>query len=165
MSPASLKPLNAPIAPPSITLPIVEYSTLYNTYRYKIFSVFATTVDAADDGGYVFDYIYPTMDADDMQGYLAGVKERELYRTGVDVQPTDKILTLSTCSYLYHTNARRITARLVVVARLLRDGEAETVDPTLVTAHDDYRRPQAWYDAVGQQNPYKNSARWQSKIY
>ena len=140
--------------------PIVEYSTLYNTYRWKIFSVFATTVDASDDGGYVFDYIYPTMSEDDMRGYLLGVKERELYHTGVDVQPSDKILTLSTCSYLFHTNGRRITARLVVVARMLRDGEAETIDPTLVTAHDDYRRPQAWYNAVGQQNPYKDSAKW-----
>ena len=143
--------------------PIVEYSTLYNTYRFKIFSVFATTVDAADDGGYVFDYIYPTMDEEDMQGYLAGVKERELYHTGVDVAPTDKILTLSTCSYLFHTSSKRITARLVVVARMLRDGESETVDPTLVTAHEDYRRPQAWYNAVGQQNPYKDSAKWAPK--
>ena len=143
--------------------PIVEYSTLYNTYRWKIFAVFATTVNASDDGGYVFDYIYPTMDEEDMRGYLEGVKERELYHTGVEVTPTDKILTLSTCSYLYHTNGRRITARLVVVARMLRDGETETIDPTLVTAHDDYRRPQAWYDAVGQQNPYKNSAKWTPK--
>lgn len=140
--------------------PIVEYSTLYNTYRWKIFAVFATTVNASDDDGYVFDYIYPTMTEQDMQGYLAGVRERELYHTGVDVKPTDKILTLSTCSYMFHTNGRRITARLVVVARMLRDGEAETIDPTLVTPHQDYRRPQAWYSAVGQQNPYKNSSRW-----
>ena len=143
--------------------PIVEYSTLYNTYRWKIFAVFATTVNASDDGGYVFDYIYPTMDEEDMQGYLEGVKERELYHTGVDVQPTDKILTLSTCSYLFHTNGRRITARLVVVARMLRDGEQETIDPALVSDHADYRRPQAWYNAVGQQNPYSGSARWEPK--
>ena len=143
--------------------PIVEYSTLYNTYRFKIFAVFATTVNAADDGGYVFDYIYPTMDEEDMQGYLAGVKERELYHTGVDVLPTDKILTLSTCSYMFHTNGRRITARLAVVARMLRDGEDETIDPTLVAAHDDYRRPQAWYSATGRQNPYKDSPKWVPK--
>lgn len=143
--------------------PIVEYSTLYNTYRWKIFAVFATTVEASDDDGYVFDYIYPAMDTEDMQGYLAAVKERELYHTGVDVQPTDKILTLSTCSYLFHTNGRRITARLVVVARQLRDGEPETIDPALVITNTNYRRPQAWYDAVGQQNPYKNGVRWTPK--
>jgi sortase B len=143
--------------------PIVEYSTLYNTYRWKIFAVFATTVNPEDDGGYVFDYIYPTMSTDDMQGYLAGVKERELYHTGVEVAPTDQILTLSTCSYLFKANGRTLTARLVVVARMLRDGESEAIDPTLVTAHDDYRRPQAWYRAAGQQNPYKDSVAWKPK--
>ena len=44
-----------------------------------------------------------------------------------------------------------------------RDGEDEAIDPTLVTAHSDYRRPQAWYNAVGQPNPYKDSAKWAPK--
>lgn len=137
--------------------PIVEYSTLYNNYKWKIFAVFATTVNASDDNGYVFDYIYPTMTEEDMEGYLAGVRERTLYNTGVDVQPTDKIITLSTCSYIYNTNGRRLTTRLVVVARQLREGEDETIDLSLVTDHPDYRRPQAWYNAVGKENPYKNN--------
>lgn len=140
--------------------PIIEYSTLYNHYKWKIFAVFATSVNASDDGGYVFDYIYPTMTEEDMQGYLAGVNERTLYYTGVDVQPTDQILTLSTCSYLYNTPGHRVTARLVVVARQLRDGETEDIDPTLVTDHADYRRPQSWYTATGKSNPYKNSLNW-----
>ncbi len=140
--------------------PIVEYSTLYNHYKWKIFGVFATTVEPQDDNGYVFDYIFPTMSTTDMQGYLAGVKERVLYDTGVDVQPTDKILTLSTCSYMFNTGSRRMTTRLVVVARMLRDGEEETIDASLVTDHPDYRRPQAWYTAVGQTNPYKDSPKW-----
>ena len=140
--------------------PIVEYSTLYNHYKWKIFGVFATTVDAKDDGGYVFDYIYPAMSETDMEGYIDGVNERVFYNTGVDVLPTDKILTLSTCSYLFNAGSRRLTARLVVVARMLREGEDETIDPTLVTDHPDYRRPQAWYDAQGKTNPYKDSPKW-----
>lgn len=140
--------------------PIVEYDTLYNHYKWKIFGVFATTVNASDDNGYIFDYIYPTMTDEDMVGYLAAVKDRSLYYTGVDVQPTDQVLTLSTCSYIFNTNGRRITTRLVVVARMLREGEDEAIDPSLVTDHPDYRRPQAWYSAVGQQNPYKDSAQW-----
>lgn len=140
--------------------PIIEYSTLYNHYKWKIFAVFATSVNAGDDGGYVFDYIYPTMTEEDMQGYLAGVNERAFYYTGVDVQPTDQILTLSTCSYLFNTPGHKITTRLVVVARQLRNGETEDIDPTLVTDHADYRRPQSWYTATGKSNPYKNSANW-----
>ncbi|MDD6061876.1 MAG: protein kinase, partial [Oscillospiraceae bacterium] len=34
--------------------PIIEYSTLYNHSKWKIFAVFATSVNASDDGGYVF---------------------------------------------------------------------------------------------------------------
>lgn len=140
--------------------PIIEYSTLYNHYKWKIFAVYATTVDAPDDNGYVFNYIYPDMSDESMAGYLAGVRERELYHTGVDVQPTDQILTLSTCSYIYDSAVRKMTTRLVVVARLLHDGESEEIDPTLVSDHADYRRPQAWYTANGKSNPYKDSVAW-----
>ncbi|MBQ3151377.1 MAG: class B sortase [Clostridia bacterium] len=140
--------------------PIIEYSTLYNNYKWKVFGIFATTTNASDDNGYVFDYIYPNMSEADMVGYLEQVDERVMYHTGVDVAPTDKILTLSTCSYNYHVNGKRITARLVLVARMLRDGESEEINPSLVTDNPDYRRPQAWYDAVGQSNPYINSVQW-----
>ena len=143
--------------------PIVEYSTLYNHYKWKVFAVFATTINASDDGGYIFDYIYPTMDEEDMEGYLAAVNERTFYNTGVDVQPTDKILTLSTCTYMFDTAGRKMTTRLVVVARMLREGEEETIDPAAVTPHDNYRRPQAWYTVKGQDNPYKNSPKWAPK--
>lgn len=140
--------------------PIIEYTTLYNKYKFKVFGIFATTINANDDNGYVFNYIYPDMSEDDMTGYLKQVDERVMYHTGVDVQTTDKILTLSTCSYNFHVNGKRITARLVLVARMLRDGESEEIDSSLVTDNPDYRRPQAWYNAVGQQNPYKNSVQW-----
>ena len=140
--------------------PIIEYNTLYNSYKWKVFGIFATTTNASDDNGYIFNYIYPNMSEEDMVGYLEQVNERVMYHTGVDVKPTDKILTLSTCSYNFHVNGKRITARLVLVARMLRDGESEEIDASLVTDNPDYRRPQAWYNAVGQANPYKNSVRW-----
>ncbi len=140
--------------------PIIVYETLYNTYKFKVFGIFATTINASDDNGYVFNYIYPDMSEEDMVGYLKQVDERVMYHTGVDVQPTDKIITLSTCSYNFHVNGKRITARLVLVARMLRDGESEEIDASLVTDNPDYRRPQAWYNAVGQENPYKNSVQW-----
>ena len=79
------------------------------------------------------------------------------------MQPTDKILTLSTCTYMFDTAGRKVTTRLVVVARMLREGEEETIDPAAVTPHDDYRRPQAWYSAKGLDNPYKNSPKWAPK--
>ncbi|MCL2508761.1 MAG: class B sortase [Oscillospiraceae bacterium] len=140
--------------------PIVEYGTLYNNYKWKVFTVFLTTVEAPDDNGYVFNYIYPSMGPNSFAGYLAAVRERELYRTGVDVAPTDKILTLSTCDYDFNAKGQKISARLVVVARMLREGESEAIDLSAVTGNPGYRRPQRWYSLMGQSNPYANSPRW-----
>ena len=47
---------------------------------------------------------------------------RKLYTTGVSVMPDDKLLTLSTCTYEFDN------ARLVVIARLIREGESEESD-------------------------------------
>ena len=140
--------------------PIIEYSTLYNNYKWKVFAVFVTSINASDDGGYVFNYIYPDMSDSNLEGYLDQVNERTLYNTGVDVKSTDSILTLSTCSYNFNVGSTKITSRLVVVARLLRDGESEGIDTSLVKDNPNYRRPQRWYDLKGKSNPYKSSVKW-----
>lgn len=140
--------------------PIIEYSTLYNKYRWKVFAVFVTSINASDDNGYVFNYIYPDMSDSSFEGYLKQVNERTLYKTGVEVKPDDKILTLSTCSYNFDVGNTEITSRLVVVARLLREGESEEIDESLVKDNPDYRRPHRWYELKEKTNPYKNSAKW-----
>jgi sortase B len=140
--------------------PIIEYSTLYNKYRWKVFAVFVTSINASDDNGYVFNYIYPDMSDSSFEGYLKQVDERVLYKTGIDVKPDDKILTLSTCSYNFDVGSTEITSRLVVVARLMRNGESGEIDESLVKDNPDYRRPYRWYELKGKTNPYKNSAKW-----
>ncbi|MCR5484072.1 MAG: class B sortase [Clostridiales bacterium] len=145
--------------------PVIEYDTLYNRYKWKVFGVFVTSVNAADDNGYIFDYISPSMGPMSKEGYLKQVDERVLYKTGVEVNGHDKILTLSTCSYNFTVRGTEITSRLVVVARLLRDGESEDIDASLVKDNPNYRRPQRWYDLTGQKNPYANSERWKASKY
>lgn len=138
--------------------PIINYTTLYGEYTYKICAVFLSASQPKDDNGYLFNYIYPDMSDNNMVGYIEQVKQRMLYETGVSLEPTDKIITLSTCIYDYGKN---IDTRLVVVGRLLHEGESEAVDASLVKDNPDYRRPQAWYNSKGKSNPYKNAARWE----
>ncbi len=138
--------------------PIIKYSTLTEEYTYKICAVFLSTAQRADDNGYLFNYIYPDMSDNNMVGYIEQVKQRMLYETGVSLEPTDKIITLSTCIYDYGKN---VDTRLVIVGRLLHEGESESIDPALVKDNPDYRRPQIWYNRNGKQNPYKNSVKWQ----
>lgn len=138
--------------------PIIKYSTLYEEYTYKICAVFLSTTQPSHDNGYFFNYIYPDMSDNNMVGYIEQVKQRMLYDTGVSLEPTDQIITLSTCIYDY---GRNIDTRFVVVARLLHEGESEAIDASLVKDNPDYRRPQVWYNSKGKTNPYKNTAKWQ----
>ncbi len=138
--------------------PIIKYSTLYGEFTYKICAVFYSTALASSDNGYLFNYIYPDMSDNNMVGYIKQVKERMLYETGVSLEPTDKIITLSTCIYVYGGS---VDTRLVIVGRMLHEGEDESIDKSLVKDNPDYRRPQVWYSRNGKTNPYKDSERWE----
>ena len=138
--------------------PIIRYKTLTGEYTYKICAVFLSNTQPKDDNGYFFNYIYPDMGENNMVGYIEQVNQRKLYETGVTLEPTDKVITLSTCIYDYGKN---VDTRLVVVGRLLHEGESEAIDASLVKDNPDYRRPQVWYNAKGKTNPYKNAEKWQ----
>lgn len=138
--------------------PIIKYSTLTEEYTYKICAVFLSNTQPKDDNGYFFNYIYPDMSDGNMVGYIEQVNQRKLYDTGVTLEPTDKVITLSTCIYDYGKN---VDTRLVVVGRLVHEGESESIDVSLVKDNPDYRRPQVWYNSKGKKNPYKDAAKWQ----
>ena len=140
-----------------IDCPMIYFTTLYGEYKFKICAVFYTTTQPAVDNNYFFNYIYPDMSDSNMVGYIDQVNQRKLYETGVSLEPTDKVITLSTCIYDY---GKDIDTRLVVVGRLLHDGEDESVNPSLVKDNPDYRRPQRWYNNKGKTNPYKNAEKW-----
>ncbi len=130
--------------------PIIKMSTLYGDYTFKIYAVFISNSKTRDDNGKIFNYIFTDATMDKFSTYIAEIDKRKLYTTGVEISQHDKILTLSTCCYDFED------ARLVVVGRLLRQGESETVDTSKVVINENPKFPQAYYDAKGQENPYKN---------
>ena len=111
---------------------------------------------SADDNGYVFNYYFNHLSSDEKKTeYFAALKERSLYDTGVDLLPTDKLLTLSTCSHVFDD------ARLVVVARMVRQGESSEVDTSLATLNNAPHYPQVYYSKKKQTNPYAETPRWE----
>ncbi len=145
--------------------PIIEFNTLYGNYKWKVYAVFITNGSSDGDNGYVFNYVFPNLlyvDRDQWEktygGYVNQINQRALYLTGVDIQPTDRILTLSTCTYEFDN------ARLVVVARMLREGESVEISPEKVAINSNPRYPQAWYDKKGISNPYKNAEQWRPVV-
>ncbi|MGI6249272.1 MAG: class B sortase [Acutalibacteraceae bacterium] len=140
--------------------PIIEYSTLYKKYEWKVFSVYITSVQPKDDNGYSFYYIHPKINKSKFPGYMTQIIQRSRFYSEIGVGPEDKILTLSTCVYVNNFAGRQVDSRLVVAARLLREGESKTTDPSVIIDNPGYRRPQVWYNYYGKRNPYAGSEKW-----
>ena len=137
------------------TAPIISFNTLYKDYQWKVIAAFITNGYASGDNGYIFPYYFTNLSsASKMTTYLNELAQRSLYDTGVDVLPSDKLLTLSTCSHEFDD------ARFVVVARLVRPGEKAIVDTSVAVVNSKPRYPQAYYSKKGMTNPYKKASRW-----
>lgn len=136
--------------------PVITFNTLYKDYSWKVVAAFITNAYEKDDNGYLFRYYFASLSTQDrFAAYLNEMSQRSLYDTGVDVLPTDKLLTLSTCSHEFED------ARFVVVARLVRPGESTDVDVSRATVNPSPRYPQAYYSKKKLKNPYVNASRWE----
>lgn len=123
--------------------PVLQFDSAYReeSMYWKVFAVFITNAYAAQDNGYVFPYTQNSFATqDEFMSWIDEVHARSLYHTGVDIQPNDQILTLSTCTY-------EITdGRLVIMARLVREGESTEVDVSAAASNKNIVYPQAWCD-------------------
>lgn len=138
--------------------PFIEYSTLFGDYKFKVFAAFVTNGLSTGDNGYLFNYPTVFFESDEkFESFIDNIKQRSLFSTGVDVNKDDKLLILSTCSYEIEQNQM---GRLAVVARLVRDGESETVDTSKATKNENPRYPQIWYDEHNMKNPYYDAEKW-----
>ena len=135
--------------------PIIEYSTLYETYYFKVFAAFISNAKVADDNGNFFNFIVTDFVTDEkFTGFVDEVEKRSIFKTDVNVQPDDKLITLVTCSYEFDS------ARLVVMGRLLRENEDKSVLVDEATLNTSPKYPQAWYDAKNMTNPYADDICW-----
>ncbi len=136
--------------------PLIYVYTENESYVYKIYGVFLSNANVKDDNGYVFGYTFKNVSTEEnFAAFMEEVRLRSYYNTGVEYEAGDKILTLSTCDKTEMKNGR-----LVVVARLLREGESKEIDTTLVRKNNNQKFPEAWYARNKRTNPYKDSAKW-----
>jgi len=141
--------------------PVIEFNTIYEKNKWKIFSVFITTASAGEDNGYVFNYIYPYLQGENFDDFVTELKKRSLINTTVDVEQGDRLLILSTCTRMLDSSSTRADGRCVIVARALRHGESEGVDTASATFNENAKYPQIWYTKNNIDNPYKNEEKWQ----
>ena len=136
--------------------PVISFNTLYQDFNFKIISVMITNIYPEDDNNYVFPYYWSNLNSTlNYTTYLNQLTQRSLYDTGVNVLPTDRLITLSTCYDVFEDS------RLVVVGRLVRPGESSQVDTSKAVENSSPRFPQAYYDENKLTNPYKNAYKWE----
>lgn len=136
--------------------PLLYVYTENENYVYKIYSVFLTSAVKSDDNGYVFAYNFINLSSSmNFASFMEEIRLRSYYDTGVDYQEGDKIITLSTCDRTVMKNGR-----LVIVARLVREKEEETVNTDIVSVNGKQKFPAAWYEKKNKTNPYENSVKW-----
>lgn len=94
--------------------PFVKFDTLWRKEEYVIFAVLRVSLDVKSSEFFNY-FSHPTFSSDaEFEAYIRQLQLRSLYAIPIDVEPTDALLTLSTCLE---------EDRLVIVARRVRSDE------------------------------------------
>lgn len=123
-----------------ITHPYINLNSNYRRSKYIIFGVIITNSLERDGKIWPYHNILDFGSEDEFDAYVLEAKKRSIYKTYLDVKYGDKLITLSTCA----TNVFA-DARLVIVAREVREGE----DPAAYTSNYENNPnplyPDRWY--------------------
>ena len=111
--------------------PYFYYSTPKEEFTVVIFACFYTEE--------AFQYNQTYGAGGDMNYTINEARARSRHTFDVDVNASDKIVTLSTCTRAYGATSNQ---RFVVMGRVLRPGE--TVGPVTVTSNYNHKQPSVW---------------------
>lgn len=99
--------------------PFIDFNTLYENGRYVIFAVCEVDVRHSQPDYLPFWQHVRFSSAEVFEAYVEKARTLSHYRCGVTVEPSDRLLTLSTCT------GEDENKRLLVMARRIRDDENE----------------------------------------
>lgn len=134
--------------------PVIQFDTLFEKHQWKVYAVILTNGSVDSNDGYFFDFTFDNCSDACFEEYIEELDKRKLYETGVDLLPTDKLITLCTCTYEYDDS------RLIVIARMVRDGESAEVDTKLAKFKESpVKYPESFYDNP-KSNPYKDDKKF-----
>ncbi len=121
--------------------PLIKFDTIFETGLWKVFAVIRTNSDP-NQGEVFYDYLSPFFASKrEFLKLIYNLKLRSILKIPVEVLESDKILTMSTCSY------EMKGFRTVVFARKIRRGEDELVDLDNVKVNNNPMMPNGWYES------------------
>lgn len=127
--------------------PVISFDSIYQEGLWKIFSVFITP--GGNKKGDFFDFTKSYFISDkEFLEFIYQFRIRSLFHfNDVDINESDQILTLSTCSYELDDY------RIIVAARKVREGEDPTVDPDQIVKNKKPLYPKSYYKHYGGKAP------------
>ena len=90
---------------------IIRFDTIYEKHSYEVVAAISTSIPAKDEDVFRYYEYTSSNDEETFLDYADFIEKNKLYDTGVEINPGDKLLTLSTCAY--HTT----DGRFIVVAK------------------------------------------------
>lgn len=123
--------------------PLIYLNSNYEKYTYKIFAFFI--LDAEDETDTKFD-CWNTLDfADEHEfySYVNEAKRRSIRLNNVDVKYGDPLITLFTCNTSLPDDER---GRLIIMARLVREGEDPLAGTQDSVANTNIKWPTIYYE-------------------
>lgn len=95
--------------------PLIEYDTLTEHRLYRIFSVFQSSTNLADQEDFrYYEYIEMTSQ-EDFETYVEAARQQSMYDADMEIHYGDRLITLSTCDY------SKDNGRLVIVGKEVSD--------------------------------------------
>ena len=118
--------------------PVVTFDTVYTESNWKVFAVML--VDTSPERGLSFDFTHTDFNSEqEFMAFVGEVRKRSLTNTAVDVTEGDDLLMLYTCDYTFDG------AKMLVVARRVRNGEPKTVDVSDAKRNSNPLMPDQYY--------------------
>lgn len=102
--------------------PVITFHTTQENREYEVFAAFRTRIFAENEPGFRYYEYVGDLTEEQFADFTNQTDRHKAYDTQIRLEPDDRILMLSTCSY--HTQ----DGRFVVVAREKRDEENITND-------------------------------------
>lgn len=130
-----------------------DFTGIYRSGTYKVFSVFITNTLPEHDNGEIFNYRRSEFDDEaDFDAWIEQLKNRSVVTTDIDITFDDEILTLSTEAYDFDE------ARLVVVAKRLNDDGYDKYKFYSSSINPNPVYPEIWYTEKGLKKPLNSTS-------